>query len=78
MTEYGRYRMADLYKEHNHQCETLEQLIEMFRNGPRYYKTEELVAIVEERIIKQGKEIYIDGSSKAMQCVNKYVNFCIE
>ena len=65
MTEYGRYRMADLYKEHNHQCETLEQLIEMFRNGPRYYKTEELVAIVEQRIIKQGKEIYIDGSSKA-------------
>lgn len=65
MTEYGRFRMADLYKEHNHQCEQLEVLIEIFRNGSSAYSTAELVSKIKERIIEAGKKIYIDGSEEA-------------
>ena len=31
MSEYVKFRMADLYKEHKHQCESLEMIIEIFR-----------------------------------------------
>ena len=65
MTEYGRYRIADLYKEHKHQCEQLEMVIEIFRNGLSAYSSTELVYIIKERLIDKGKKIYIDGSSDA-------------
>lgn len=63
MAEYGKYRMADLYKEHNHQCESLEMVIEIFRNGRRSYNTGELLELLKERIIDSGKNVYIDGMS---------------
>lgn len=61
MSEYGKYRMGDLYKEHKHQCESLEMIIEVFRNGKRAYNTEELVNLIKERLIDTGKNIMIDG-----------------
>ena len=62
MSEYGKYRMADLYKEHRHQCESLEMIIEIFRDGERSYSTADLVALIKERIIEKSKKIYVDGS----------------
>lgn len=62
MTEYGRYRMADLYKEHSHQCEQLEMVLEIFRDGASAYSSTELVKIIKERLIDKGKKVYIDGS----------------
>lgn len=64
MTEYGKYRMADLYKEHRHQCEQLEMVIEIFRDGLSAYSSVQLVEIIRERLIDKGKKIYIDGSSE--------------
>lgn len=61
MTEYGKYRMADLYKEHKHQCKSLETIIEIFRNGKRAYTTGELVELIRKRVINEGREIQIDG-----------------
>ena len=64
MTEYGRYRMADLYKEHRHQCEQLEMVIEIFRDGVSAYSSIELINIIKTRLIDKGKKIYIDGSQE--------------
>lgn len=65
MSEYGKFRMADLYKEHRHQCESLEMIIEIFREGERSYCTMDLISRVKERIIDNGKKIYIDGALDA-------------
>ena len=61
MVEYGKYRMADLYKEHKHQCDSLEIIIEAFRYGERAYTTQELVRLIKKRIIDMDKKIIIDG-----------------
>lgn len=56
MTEYGRFRMADLYKEHRHQCNNLQMIIEIFRNGDSAYNTPKLIEIIKERLIDNGKK----------------------
>ena len=61
MTEYGKFRMADLYKEHKHQCQSLEMVIEIFRNGKSSYTTVELVKLIKERLVDAGRNIQIDG-----------------
>ena len=38
--------------EHRHQCEQLEMLIEIFRDGPRSYSSIELIDLINETIIK--------------------------
>lgn len=65
MTEYGRYRMADLYKEHRHQCEQLEIIIEIFREGSSSYSSTKIIEIIHEKLIARGKKIYIDGEGDA-------------
>jgi len=40
---YGRSRLDDLYKEHNHQYGDLKGLVEAFSGGPRRYTTEQLL-----------------------------------
>ena len=47
--------------EHRHQCEQLEMLIEIFRDGPRSYSSIELIDLINETIIKNGKKVFIDG-----------------
>ena len=61
MTEYGKFRMADLYKEHRHQCSNLEMIIEIFRNGKKSYSTSKLIEVIKKSLIDNGKKIYIDG-----------------
>ena len=48
----GKYRLSDLYKEHNHQCDQLKNIIESFRNGRKAYKTSELIDFLDEKFLK--------------------------
>ena len=64
MNEYGKYRMADLLKEHSHQCDKIESITGIFRNGERKYRTNSLLYLVDSKIIKQGIDIYIDGDNQ--------------
>lgn len=52
MFDYGKYRLSDLYKEHNHQCDQLKNIIESFRNGRKAYKTSELIDFLDEKFLK--------------------------
>jgi hypothetical protein len=49
MGEFGRRRLSDLYKEHQHQFSDLKRLIESFSSGPRRFTTAELL----ERVMRQ-------------------------
>lgn len=62
MFNYGKYRLSDLYKEHNHQCPQLKHIIESFRNGQKSYKTVDLLNYIETNIIKNTTDqIYIEN-----------------
>lgn len=52
MGPFGRLRLADLYKEHSHQFEDLQRLIESFSGGYRRFTTEELVKKVMADYVK--------------------------
>lgn len=42
MTDFARYRLNDLIKEHKHQFEKLEQLVRIFANSPSRYSAKEI------------------------------------
>lgn len=52
MAEFGRRRLADLYKEHDHQFPDLKRLVETFAGGARRYDTAALVAHIAERYLR--------------------------
>ena len=63
MGEFGRRRLADLYKEHQHQFADMRRLIESFSGGPRRYSTEELRRRIEEHYEKRTESIPpVDGA----------------
>src|SRR5690606_24609093 len=39
LVDYGKARLSDLYKEHNHQCNSLREIIETFSGGKTLYST---------------------------------------
>lgn len=51
MFDYGKFRLSDLYKEHNHQCGQLKTIIESFRNGKNAYTSSELIDYIEKKIL---------------------------
>lgn len=57
MFNYGKFRLSDLYKEHNHQCSQLKSIIESFRNGKKAYSSKELIRCINDKILS----IYVDG-----------------
>lgn len=61
MSEYGKYRLADLYKEHNHQCNYLEDIIETFRNKKIEYRSSELIKHINENVLVITPNITIDN-----------------
>jgi len=61
LKNYGQFRVADLYKEHLHQCAELEQIIESFSGGARIFTTDELLAHIQIRIIDRIGMPAIDG-----------------
>lgn len=61
MNEYGKYRLADLYKEHNHQCDSLENIIESFRNNKIEYRSSDLLEHINKQILSTVPNITIDN-----------------
>ncbi|GFE75388.1 P-loop ATPase, Sll1717 family [Novosphingobium sp. TCA1] len=55
MTDFARYRLNDLIKEHKHQFEKLEQLVRIFANSPSRYKAKELnKKILDDFVLRVG------------------------
>jgi hypothetical protein len=52
LKQYGRLRLDDLYKEHRHQCDRLEDIVEIFSGGSPKYSTQELLAHLTEKFIR--------------------------
>lgn len=61
LREYGQFRVSDLYKEHRHQCPSLQDIIESFSGGTHRFSTTELIDHIAERIIKKIGIPSIDG-----------------
>ena len=53
MGEFGRRRLADLYKEHNHQFADMKRLVESFSGGARKYTTDQLMQRITDGYIKK-------------------------
>lgn len=60
MVEYGRNRLSDLQKEHNHQCNKIAALTESFRNSKSEYRFHELTEHIEHKVFSTIDEITID------------------
>lgn len=65
LEKYGRLRVADIYKEHRHQCPKIEDIIESFSGGQRRYTTEELLRHITDKVIRHRGMPVIDGVSAA-------------
>jgi len=63
MRDYGQARVSDLYKEHRHQCDAIEDIIETFSGGPTRYKTADLLEHLTKRYLKHRGMPKIDGIS---------------
>lgn len=61
LQKYGQLRIADLYKEHRHQCDRMEELIESFSGGQKKYTTDQLLSYITDRIIIPRGLPKIDG-----------------
>jgi len=66
---YGQARIDDLYREHRHQLDDLERLLESFAGEHSRYSTDQLFEIITKKIIKRHGLPEIDGkrASNAMQ-----------
>lgn len=58
---YGKFRIADLYKEHLHQCPKLEEIIEVFSSGKPRFSTDELLRLITDRVVRHRGLPIIDG-----------------
>ena len=64
MDKYGKSRLSDLYKEHNHQCNSLENIIESFRNGKKEFRSTDLITHIEDKITQhKTMPVLIDNNS---------------
>lgn len=61
MKEYGQFRLSDLYKEHRHQCNKLEVIVESFAGGPSRFATHELLAAIRKNVIEHFGMPTLDG-----------------
>jgi hypothetical protein len=69
MDIYGKSRLADLYKEHLHQCSTLVNIIESFSGCNRRYTTKDLLQHITDKIIRRYGLPKIDGIEQViMKC----------
>lgn len=60
--EYGLKRISDLVSEHKHQCSVVNELINAFRNCNRQMTREELIEIINKKIVTH-ISVVIDGNS---------------
>jgi hypothetical protein len=61
LRDYGQFRIADLYKEHRHQCTRLEDIIESFSGGRKDFTTDALLKRITEKVIRHRGLPVIDG-----------------
>jgi hypothetical protein len=61
LRNYGQFRIADLYKEHRHQCNRLEDIIESFSGGCKDFTTDSLLSRITEKVIRHRGLPVIDG-----------------
>jgi hypothetical protein len=61
LRQYGQFRINDLYKEHRHQCNRLEDIIESFSGGRKDFTTNALLARLTEKVIRHRGLPTIDG-----------------
>lgn len=65
LEEFGRNRRDDLIKEHRHQFEELENLIDAFRATEREFKYSQINTVIEEKFVRgrqQSEVPHVDGS----------------
>ncbi len=64
LSDFGRLRVNDIYKEHSHQFSHLQKLVETFTRGKKRYKTDDLLLKIENGFVDRVGEDsvgYIDG-----------------
>lgn len=65
LRDYGNLRISDLYKEHRHQCDSLQTIIESFSGGPKRFTTMQLLEHIGEKVVVKGGIPRIDGVTSA-------------
>lgn len=61
LTNFGRLRVNDIYKEHSHQFSELQKLIETFSKGLKKYTTDELINKIQNGFVNR---VGADGIGK--------------
>jgi len=63
LEKFGKNRVADFRKEHKHQFEYIQELVDTFRSGNRNYNREQLNKKINDTFLKKFKSKieYIDG-----------------
>ncbi len=61
LKDYGKFRIADLYKEHLHQCPRLEEVIEAFSGGRPRYTTKQLLSVLTNKLVRHKGLPVVDG-----------------
>lgn len=61
LIKYGKYRLDDIKREHNHQCSIIGQIINSFSKQPYLFDTHNLLKFIKETVIGNIDDIKIDG-----------------
>ncbi|GKW02398.1 hypothetical protein PEC301877_12130 [Pectobacterium carotovorum subsp. carotovorum] len=61
LSDFGRFRVNDIYKEHSHQFSELQKLIETFSKGPKRYSTDDLLNKIQNGFVNR---IGVNGIGK--------------
>lgn len=64
LKDYGVFRVSDLYKEHRHQCPSLQSILESFSGGRSRFTTDQLLEHIAEKVIIRHGIPKIDGGSQ--------------
>ena len=59
--DYGRFRLDDIKREHNHQCEKIGQIINSFSKQPYCFPTQYLIKFIDEVVMPNIDNIKIDN-----------------
>ena len=60
LVEYGRYRLEDIKREHQHQCESIGRIINCFSKQSYRFNTNALLSFIESTILNNIDNIIID------------------
>lgn len=66
---FGKDRLDDIYKEYRQEFPKIKEVIILFINGPALHRTQDLLYIIEKKIIQIKPEIYINGVLGKVDCL---------